>query len=153
MIGAALLNRMLSITGVGRWLAELVGNADLNKFAFVLLIVGVFLVLGMFMEPLALILIVVPILLPVVQEVGFSAMWFGVFVVLMAEIALLTPPVGLLTFLVHRIAQDKSVNLGHNISLGQVFLGALWFVPMALLTVFVLAMFPELVEWLPTLME
>lgn len=153
MIGAALLNRMLSLTGVASWMAGSIGDANLNKLAFVLLLIALFIVLGMFMEPLALILIVVPILLPAVQEMGFSAMWFGVFVVLMAEIGLLTPPVGLLAFLVHKIAQDKDVNLGQSISLNQVFAGALWFVPIAILTVILLATFPQLVEWLPSVMH
>ncbi|MGM0930460.1 MAG: TRAP transporter large permease [Actinomycetota bacterium] len=153
LIGAALLNRMLALTGLARWFADQISDAGLGLVGFVVLLVLVFLVLGMFMEPMATILIVVPILLPVVMEMGFSAIWFGVFVVLMGEIGLLTPPVGMLSFLVHRIAQDKDVNVGQKVGLWDVFQGALWFVPAALAVVFLLAGFPELVDWLPTLMQ
>ena len=153
LIGAALLNRMLALTGLARWFADQISGAGFGLFGFVVLLVLVFLVLGMFMEPMATILIVVPILLPVVMEMGFSALWFGVFVVLMGEIGLLTPPVGMLSFLVHRIAQDKDVNVGQKVGLWDVFQGALWFVPAALAVVFLLAAFPELVDWLPDLMQ
>lgn len=153
LIGAALLNRMLSLTGLARWFAELLGDAGLGLVPFILMLIVIFLVLGMFMEPMAMILIVVPILLPVVQEMGFSALWFGVFVVLMAEVGLLTPPVGMLAFLVHRIAQDKDVNLGRTISIGNVFVGVMIFVPAAIIVVLLISLVPEIVEFLPQSMN
>ena len=99
------------------------------------------------------IVIVVPILLPVVLEMGYSPIWFGVFVVLMGEVALLSPPVGMLVFLVHRIAQDRDVNLGTKITLGDVFKGALWFVPVAIGVVLLISAFPDLVDWLPRVLQ
>lgn len=153
LLGAALLNRMLALTGIARALAELVDGSVLGPVGFILALVVLFVVLGTFMEPLPMILIMVPILLPVVMEMGYSAIWFGIFMVLMGEIGLLSPPVGMLVFLVHRIAQDPEVNLGTRISLWDVFKGALWFVPVAIGIALLLAAFPGLVDWLPAVMQ
>jgi C4-dicarboxylate transporter, DctM subunit len=69
--------------------------------------------------------------------------------VILAEIGQLSPPIGLLSFVVHRIAQEPGVNLGQSISLVEVFKGVLWFVLVALLIVALLILFPEIALWLP----
>lgn len=152
MIGAALLNRMIALTGVAKTFGDFMQNAGFGPVMFIIVLVALFLILGLFMEPLPMLLIMVPITLPLVLEMGYSALWFGVFIVLMGEVALLSPPVGMLVFLVHRIAQDKAVNLGQKITLLDTYKGALWFTPIAILVVFILAMFPEIVDWIPSLM-
>ena len=118
---------------------------------FVLVLILFYIVLGMFMDPTAMILLTVPLLLPTAVEMGISPLWFGVFLVLMGEIAIMTPPVGVLVFVVHRLAQDPLVNMGQKISLVDVFKAALYFIPGALLVVLVITIFPELVTWLPDL--
>lgn len=153
LIGATLLNRMIALTGLARVFGDYMEHAGFGPVMFIIVLVILFLVLGLFMEPLPMLLIMVPIILPLVLEMGYSALWFGVFIVLMGEVALLSPPVGMLVFLVHRIAQDKDVNLGQKITLGNTYMGALWFTPLALAVVFILAIFPEIVDWIPSLMQ
>lgn len=69
----------------------------------------------------------------------------------MAEIGIVTPPIGILSFIVHRIAQSKEVNLGANIRLSDVFLGVIPFILVALVIVLILIFFPDIVTWLPSL--
>ncbi len=94
-------------------------------------------------------LLTIPVLLGPLVSVGVDPLWFGVFLVVMAEVGLLTPPLGILTFIVHRIASDPEANLGHHISLTTVFLGVLPFALTALLVVLLLIFFPGIVTWLP----
>lgn len=150
LVGAAIFTRMLALSGVAREIAEPLAGSGLSRLQIVLVMVLVYFVLGMFLEPVALILLTVPILMPVVEAAGISLIWYGVFVVLMAEVAVITPPVGILAFVVHRIAQEPAVNLGKRISLPDVFAGGLIFIPMALTVLLLLTLFPELVEFLPS---
>jgi TRAP-type C4-dicarboxylate transport system permease large subunit len=78
-----------------------------------------------------------------------SLLWFGVFVVFMAELSIVTPPLGLLSFIIHKITQDPEVNQGQQIPLGDVFKAVLWFLPMALLICLLLIFIPELATYLP----
>lgn len=149
LLGAAIFTRMLALSGVAREIAEPLAGSGLSRLQIVLVMVLVYFVLGMFLEPVALILLTVPILMPVVEAAGISLIWYGVFVVLMAEIAVITPPVGILAFVVHRIAQEPPVNLGKRISLTDVFAGGLIFIPVTLTVLLLLTLFPELVEFLP----
>jgi TRAP-type C4-dicarboxylate transport system permease large subunit len=89
------------------------------------------------------------VLLGPLASVGVDPLWFGVFLVVMAEVGLLTPPLGILTFIVHRIASDPEANLGRPISLGTVFLGVLPFALTAIAVVILLILVPDIVTWLP----
>ena len=117
---------------------------------FVLLVF--YLLMGIFIEALPLMLLTVPLLLPVAVDLGISPIWFGVFVVVMGEIAILSPPVGVLLFVMHRIVQDKEVRGNQKISLWDVIQGALIFMPAAIAAVLVIMFFPQIVDWLPSLM-
>lgn len=151
LMGAAILNRMLALSGAARWLAQQVEAADLNRVGLIVLMVVLYLILGMFMEPISMMLLTVPILLPTVVATGIDPIWFGVFIVLLGEIGILTPPVGVLVFVMHRLVQDPEVRGGTTFSLGDVFTGALWLVPGALATVALITAFPDIVSFLPEL--
>jgi len=103
----------------------------------------------MFMDTLAMMLLTIPVLLGPLVSVGVDPLWFGVFLVVMAEVGLLTPPLGILTFIVHRIASDPEANLGSPISLGTVFLGVMPFALVAIAVVVLMIFFPGIVTWLP----
>ena len=94
-------------------------------------------------------LLTVPILVPTLASLDIHLLWFGVFVVFLGELAMITPPVGLLTFIVHGIAQEPDVNLGETITLGDTFQGVLWFLPISLVLLLVLILYPEFVMWIP----
>lgn len=146
LIGATLLNRYLALSGAAQWFSDLITNAGMTPLIFILVVIVFYLILGMFMDPIPMMLLTVPLLLPTAESLGWDAIWFGVFVVLMGEIAILTPPVGVLCFVAHRIAQDREVNLGITISLADVFKAACIFIPGAFVTVGLLIAFPGLVH-------
>lgn len=146
LIGATVLNRYLSLSGAAQSFSAVIRDADLSPLAFILVVIVFYLVLGMFMDPIPMMLLTVPLLLPTAELLGWSTLWYGVFVVLMGEVAILTPPVGVLCFVAHRISQDKEVNLGNRISLTDVFKAALIFIPGALAVVGLLIAFPGLVS-------
>lgn len=152
IIGAAILSRLLAVTGAAQWLSSHMLSLTSNTFVFFALLIVLYLVLGMFMDAIAMMLLTVPLIMPIVVAAGYNPMWFGVFLVLMAEISILTPPVGLLVFIGHRMAQDPEINIGHRISLKDVFSGVLLFVPLALAVVILITVFPQLVTWLPAQM-
>ncbi len=91
----------------------------------------------------------VPILIPTLESLDISMLWFGAFVVFMGELAILSPPVGILAMIVHSIVKDPKVNLGKDIPLKDVFVAAAWFLPMAIVVVLILIFFPEISTFLP----
>ena len=147
IIGAAFLNRAFILSGLPVWIASYIEELGLSRAALIVVLMVAYLVIGMFMEPLSMMLLTVPILMPTLAAADISLIWFGVFVVLLGEIAILTPPMGILSFVVHSICQDPQVNLGQRISLWSVFQGALWFIPASLLLVAILLLFPQIAEW------
>jgi len=149
LIGAAILSRLLAVTGAAQWLSANMKQMSDNLFVFFALLILLYLVLGMFMDAIAMMLLTVPLIMPIVVAAGYDPMWFGIFLVLMAEISILTPPVGLLVFIGHRMAQDPEINIGQTVSLKDVFAGVLLFVPLALAVVVLITVFPDLVTWLP----
>ncbi len=152
VIGAFIFARLISVTGLSSTFAELIVDLGTGRLSFLLLLVVGYLILGMFMDPLALILLTVPIFIPSIEALGISPLWFGVFVVLMASLAIVTPPVGILAFIMHNITKDPAVNQGHNISVGDVFRGVSWFLPIVIMAVLVLIAFPQIVNYLPSRM-
>lgn len=149
LIGAMVLTQLLRFSGLAESLASFVVELDPNRVQFLLLIMLAYLVLGMFMSTLAVIMLTVPILAPMLASLDISLVWFGAFAVLLAETGMITPPVGVLTYIVHGVVRDPEVNLGHDISLGVMFRGVLWMLPATVIVLLLLIMFPEVVTWLP----
>lgn len=152
LIGAHVLTQLIAVTRIGTLFSDLIIGFGLDRIGFLLVVMVVYLILGMFMDPLAILLLTIPILLPTIETLGIDLLWFGVFAVIMGELAILTPPVGVLTFIMHGLAQDKEVNLGQKISLKDVFVAVLWFLPTILILVVLLILFPEWVTFLPSFM-
>jgi len=153
MIGAEMLTRLLAITGLAQTVTDFIVGLGLSRVAFLLVLVLLYIILGMFFDTLSMMLLTIPILLPTLEAMEVSPLWFGVFVVLLGELGMLTPPVGILSFIVHNVVQDPKVNVGHKISLGDIFTSLLWFLPIAVLFLIFMIAFPEMTEWLPNLME
>jgi C4-dicarboxylate transporter DctM subunit len=152
LIGVEALSRMLSLTGLTTGFAELVDSMGLNRLGFLFFMMFVYLVLGTFMEPLPMMLLTIPILMPTLISLDISLLWYGVFAVFMGEIAVVSPPVGILAFIVYQITKEPEVNQGQKITLGDVFAASFWFLPMALLVAIILILFPQLATWLPDLL-
>lgn len=152
-IGAMIIGRMFAMTGLPTTLAAAVQEMGLGRIEFLLILMAVYLVLGMFIDTITMILLSVPILLPMLDVLDISLLWFGAFVILLGELAMITPPVGMLTFIVHRIAQDPSVRGNVKVTLGDVFQSVLWFLPATVLVLVAMIYFPEMVEFLPAAMS
>ena len=151
IIGVEMLSRLLTLTGISNGFAMWVESLGLNRVGFLLLMMAIYIILGTFMEPLPMMLLTIPILLPTIESLDISLLWFGVFVVFMGELAILTPPVGILSFIIHSIVKDPAVNRGQKISLNDVFNATWWFMPFAILFTILLILFPEIVTFLPDL--
>lgn len=153
MIGAEMLTRLLAITGLAQIVTDFIVGLGLGRVAFLMILILVYIVLGMFFDTLSMMLLTIPILLPTLEAMEVSPLWFGVFVILLGEIGMVTPPVGILSFIVHGIAQDPEVNQGQSISLGDVFASLAWFLPISIVFLMIMIFFPEMTEILPNLMQ
>lgn len=149
ILGVLVLTRAMALSQVPNELAQLIVDMGLGRVELLLILIVVYLILGMFMDTLAMMLLTIPVLLAPLTVVGVDPLWFGVFLVVMAEVGLLTPPLGILSFIVHRIASDPKANLGKPISLQTVFLGVTPFAATAIAVLVLLIAFPDIVTWLP----
>lgn len=143
-IGASMLTRFLTLTGVGEAISGAV--ADMNTGP-VMLLVGitlVYLLLGMFLEPIGAMLITLPIFLPLVGAAGVSAIWFGVYVTKLLEIGMVTPPVGMNVFVI-------SSTVGKTAPTDLVFRGVFWFFVADLVLLVLLVAFPDIIMLIPRL--
>jgi C4-dicarboxylate transporter DctM subunit len=144
-IGAMLLTRMLAMTGVGHFLVQVIGSWALDPLLLVLASTVVYLVLGMFLDPLGVLLISLPVLLPMVKAIHLDLIWFGVLVVKFVEIGLLTPPVGMNVYVIKSVSDD--------VPLESIFHGAGLFLLCEVVIVTLLIAFPQLSTFLPSLMD
>ena len=136
VIGAGLFSLGLSTTGFPAHLASLVAGLNLSQTATIVIVLLPFLILGCFVDGLSMVLIMMPIVFPIVQQVGFDGVLFGLLVVKMVEIGAITPPVGLNAFVVKSMAP--------NVELRDVFHGCVPFVILELMIVILLITFPQI---------
>ncbi|OUS83538.1 hypothetical protein CA951_40715 [Rhodococcus sp. NCIMB 12038] len=149
VVGALMLNRALVLSGLAQDLSSRLAGLELDRVTLLLCLIIVYIVLGMFLESLPMILLTVPLLQAPLEAAGVDMIWFGVFLIVLCEIGMVFPPVGLLTFVVHRLAQNPQVNLGVPISLQSVFAGVMPFVAATIVLLGVFIYWPDLVLWLP----
>jgi tripartite ATP-independent transporter DctM subunit len=125
-------------------LGELILKLPLGKWGIIILINILLLLLGCFIPPAAVILMVAPLLLPIIQGLGFDPIWFAVIMTVNLEIGLVTPPVGLNLYIVKNIAPD--------VPMSHVLLGVIPFVIIEILVIVCVSIWPELALWLPNKM-
>lgn len=145
-IGASMLTRFMAFSGAGDSLADFVATLGAHPIILLIGIALVYLVLGMFLEPIGAMLLTLPILLPILKEGGFDLLWFGIILAKLLEIGMITPPIGLNVFVI------KSV-VGNVASTALIFKGILWFMVSDLIVIVLLVIFPEIVLWLPSQMR
>ncbi|MBZ8134647.1 TRAP transporter large permease [Afifella sp. IM 167] len=152
IVGVTLLNRFLALSGLPFAMSGFIDSLGLGRVEFLIAVMVFYLVLGMFMDPLAIMLLTIPIFTPTLHALDIDLLWYGIFAVAMGELAIVTPPVGILSYLVHKLINGRDV-LGdaRPITLGEVFGGTGWFVATQLIILLVLIFFPEIVNWLPRL--
>ena len=145
-IGANLLTRFLALSGASQFLSQMVIELGADMFLLLLGIAIMYLVLGMFLEPLGAMLLTIPVLLPILQDTGLSLIWFGVVLTKFLEIGMITPPIGLNVFVIKGV-------VGNLVTTTQIFRGIIYFLLADLVVVALLMIFPEIVLFLPSLMD
>jgi C4-dicarboxylate transporter, DctM subunit len=141
---SAVLGQVMSFLGVPQDLAQWVAGLEVNRWVVFLAMNVLFLILGCFIPPVAIILITMPVLFPIVTQLGFDPIWFGVVMTLNMEMGLITPPVGLNLYVVQGIAPDIPVR--------DILVGSMPYVGVLALGIVLLIFFPDLVLWLPNRM-
>jgi len=141
VVAAYFLNFTLASAGLGRQLTELIGSFGLSPLGTLWLIVAIYVVLGFFVETLSLMVATIPITVPIVVGLGFDPIWFGVLLIVLVEMALITPPVGLNLYVVQGARRS-----GH---LGEVMVGALPYVLVMAAMVVALIALPQIALFLP----
>jgi len=136
LFGALLFAKLISFSGLGEGILELFNQAGLGPWGTIVAILVVFLVLGCVMDSLAIILICVPLFVPILLAHGFDLVWFGIIVVVVTEIALITPPIGMNVFVL-------KATLPH-VRLGAIFRGLTPFIAIDLLRLALLVIFPSI---------
>jgi len=142
IVAAAFLNFVISAIGLTAMITSYITGLELSKYEMLFAVVVFYLVLGCFMETLSMMITTVPIVAPVMIQLGFDPVWFGIVVVILIEMALVTPPVGLNLYVVQSLRKSGSLN--------DVIAGSLPFVMAMLLLIILLALYPQIALWLPT---
>jgi len=143
-IGANLLGRFVTLSGADDYIAAGIQEIAANRALLLAGIVALYLVLGMFLDPLGAMLLTLPILLPVARATGIDLLWFGVILAKLLEIGMITPPIGLNVFVIKNVVGDR-------IGLGRIFQGVSRFLLADLAVVVLLMVFPAIVLFLPSL--
>ncbi|MDA0664161.1 MAG: TRAP transporter large permease [Proteobacteria bacterium] len=144
LLGATFLSFVLTSIGIGRQVTGLITESGLSPMQTMWMVIGLYLILGMFMESLSMMIATVPIITPVVVGMGFDPVWFGVLMMLLLETALITPPVGVNLFIVQGVRSRGQIR--------DVMIGSLPFVVTLLAMIVLLVVFPDLALWLPHLL-
>jgi C4-dicarboxylate transporter DctM subunit len=145
IVAGYLLARFLAITGTTEAIVDTLVGVGLGRVGFLLLLVGLYLVLGALLDVFGMLVLTIPFVMPVVRELGIDPIWFGVFVVVMSEVALVTPPIGANVFVMRRAAPD--------VPMTEIFIGVMPFVLGEMVMIGLLIAFPEIATWLPNQMR
>jgi tripartite ATP-independent transporter DctM subunit len=145
-VGATMFTRFLGLSGLSGLISSAVADWGVGYVTLMLAIIVIYLILGTFMEPFGAMLVTLPVFLPLVEALGLSLEWFGVLVVKLLEIGMITPPVGLNVFVIRNVA-------GAYVKTGDIFRGVVPFLGADLVVVAIVVAAPITVLALPALME
>lgn len=143
---AVLLSRFLSLSGLPNFLIDSIGSWATDPLLLVLLAVVIYIVLGMFLDPIGLMLLTLPLFLPLFQAAGLDLIWIGVLVVKFIEIGLITPPVGMNVYVINSVTAN-------DVRLETIFRGVVWFLLCEVIVVTLLIAFPSISLFLPGFMD
>ncbi|MBI3370641.1 MAG: TRAP transporter large permease subunit [Betaproteobacteria bacterium] len=144
-MGAVMYTKFLALAGVSTLMAETIGSWALDPLLLVIAISVIYLILGMFLDPLGILLITIPVFVPMFAALKLDLVWLGVLVVKYVEIGMLTPPVGFNVYVVKNAVGDA-------IPLETIFRGCFWFLACEVVIMTLLIAFPQISLWLPKTM-
>ncbi|MBL8665194.1 MAG: TRAP transporter large permease [Candidatus Odyssella sp.] len=142
LIGALLFANLVNALGLPAALQAMVKESGLGPMGVILLILMIYIVLGCVLESMSMIILTIPVFVPLVDSLGFNLIWFGVIVVVVTEIALITPPVGMNVFVLRSLLRD--------VSTGSIFSGVMPFVAADIVRLAVLVLIPAISLFLPS---
>ena len=145
MIGAMIFNGFIAITKLPFMLSELVSNLPWPPMLILVAILFLYAILGCIMDPLAMVILTLPILLPTLSRLGFDLIWFGVLMTIMTEMALITPPIGVNVFVISGMAPE--------VPMYTVFRGIVPFIFALIVCLAVVILFPQIALLLPNAMR
>jgi C4-dicarboxylate transporter, DctM subunit len=143
--GAVIFGHFLAVSTIPFLLADWIGNLPISRMAIMAVIIFIYFMGGFFMDSMALIVVTVPIFYPIVQKLGFDPIWFGVIIVLTAEMGVITPPVGVNVFVIKGIAPDIPLEL--------IFRGIIPFLAAIILLTIIITLVPQIATFLPSLVS
>jgi len=144
LIGAHIFSPFLAMSRIPTDLATALQSFQLGVLAVLAILLIVYIILGMFLEGFAIMVLTVPIVFPIITQLGINPIWFGIFMVIVLEMGLISPPVGINVFVVKGIAED--------VPMGRIFAGIMPFFLAMLMCVVILTAFPQIVMIVPDTM-
>lgn len=140
LAGASFLSLSMGFTGLPRGLADLIAQMELSRFELLMVLLVFYIILGMFLDGISSVVLTMAVVEPMVREAGIDLIWFGIFIVVVVEMAQITPPIGFNLFVLQGMTHHEMSFIARA--------GFPMFLIMVLM-VFVLILFPELATWLP----
>ena len=140
IVGGYFISRFLVLTEVTESVVIFIGNLQISRYYIILLLIVMYVILGCMLDSFGMIILTLPFVFPIILRLGFDPIWFGVFITLMCETGLVTPPVGMCAYVVKDLAPENRLE--------DVFLGAIPFVLILLGMAILLIAFPEIALWL-----
>ena len=144
LLGAQLFGYFFTLTHVTQDLVAWVGDLPTSRWVIMIALLAMYIVLGAFMDQIAILVLTVPVVVPMIVKLGFDPIWFGVIKIVTAEVGMITPPIGLNCYVVSRYA---------NRPVGEVFQGTLPHIVAHFFAIAAFLLFPQLILWLPSLMR
>lgn len=147
--GAVIFGKFLAVTRIPFEIAGWVSGLDISPVMILAVILVIYFIGGCFMDALAFVTLTVPIFFPVVMELGFDPIWFGIIIVMVTEMGVITPPVGINVYVVYGVAKNI---LEDGVPLEKIFKGIFPFLIAVIIGVLILIIFPQIIMFLPNLM-
>jgi TRAP-type C4-dicarboxylate transport system permease large subunit len=144
LVGGLLFGNMISLSRIPVTFSTWVAGLDIPPMVFLIAVMFVYFLMGCFLDSMSTMVVTIPIIYPIIIDLGFNPIWFGVLQVQSLEIAAITPPYGMNLFILKGLMPGTSM--------GQIIRGVIWFVVPLLVTLAVYIAWPDMVLWLPGLM-
>jgi TRAP-type C4-dicarboxylate transport system permease large subunit len=145
LVGAYLFTYFITVTNIPTALSNMIIGLGVSPMAVVWIIIGTYIFLGTAMEEASMMLLTIPIFTPIIMNLGFDKIWFGVLVVRMMQVAMISPPVGITLFVIKGIAKD--------VPMGTIYKGVIPFIIADVIHVTLVVFVPALSMFLPSLMR
>ncbi|MBW2370449.1 MAG: TRAP transporter large permease, partial [Deltaproteobacteria bacterium] len=146
--GAVVFGKFLAVTRIPFNIAGWISGFDLPPYMILAAIIGVYFIGGCLMDSLALVMLTIPIFFPIVVDLGYDPIWFGIIIVLITQMGVITPPVGINVYVVYGVSKEA---VG-GIALESIFKGIFPFLLAIIVGIIILIIFPEIILWLPNRM-